>query len=712
MTDRHRNTEPLADENHNYPTSPSNTPDHHADEDAADHHAVVPAGQATYVHPEAAALFELCPWIKKVPLFTPSCKAFGPRGVTSLGLCYFLNKGLGSYLVKYARFPMFTNRFGIDGTRYQRLSTLYTMGWSVKAFSACISDTFALFGYTKRWYCAGSCIAGGAFALAFALLPAKVSSANMGAGFMFLTNFCMANVDILSEGHYSRTLRKRPAAGPALVSWIWVFIFVASLVSAAIQGPLSDKKIPQVGLFISAACQLLTVFFFIFNWYGERYNRVERYEDVLVTQSEMQTPTSLGDSHGDAGALAQEKELHPELGADAGEAQGPVKNPATHATLAPRHDRNGGAILSDELVVDDARGHDVDDDDLEEVDHNAYITTLCCGAVEVNKEVFLRNWRLFVYSATLVSAIVAQSLVTVYGTSRDLGWSSLAVAVVCCGMAFWSCTFVTAKAICFVFLDMLLYIQISGATDSFYMAPKSCLPDGPHFDYVFYTTIGSVIGNLGGIAGVMCFSYIFSKRSYWFTFIFTTIIKVVSSVFDIIIVKRWNVHIGIPDHAMYILGDAIVFQVCTELAWMPVVLLFSRVCPRGSESIIYALAAGFSNMGQSMSSAVGSLFLELVWPIKTKGTCDFSNLPMLLLVTHILIPLAVIPLSILLLPRARICDDIDADGNLIKKEKGSDADASKNHLPGAADTSSTSRSPNELADATEHGDRRAVTAEK
>ncbi|KPA77357.1 putative folate/biopterin transporter [Leptomonas pyrrhocoris] len=622
------------------------------------------------VHPDAAALAARHPWTEHIPLFSASSRGLGPKGAIALGLCYFLNKGLGSYLVNYARYAMFRNRYGVDGTRYQRLSTLYTMGWSVKAFSASVSDTFALFGYTKRWYSAGSCVLGAAFVLAFGLLPAKEASANTGAGFMFLTNFCMANIDILSEGHYSRILSKRPAAGPALVSWIWVFIFSASLISAVIQGPVSDQHNPQVGLFISAGAQVVTVVFFIFNWYGERLNKIERYEDFRVAEAARKALLS-STSYGSEPAVGVDvKNLHPELSSDA-ERNIPTADAAVEA-------------LSDELVA--VRAADVDeesdeDEALRAFSSSPYMSTFCCGAVEVNKEVFFRNWRLFVYSAIMVSCVVVQCLVTVFGNSHDLGWSSLAVAVTCCSVAFWACTFVAAKAIVFVFLDMLLYLQLPGVMDSFYMATEKCYPEGPHFSYTFYNTIGSIISNFAGIAGVTAFTYVFSKHSYYLVFIVTTVLKVVGSIFDIIIVERWNLYIGIPDHAMYIMGDSIVFQVCKELAWMPVVLLFSRICPRGSESMIYALAAGFSNMGQSMSSTIGSLFIELVWPVKTTGVngCDFHNVQMLLLVAHILITLAVIPLSFLLLPRARICDAIDVDGHASRqppKEAGTSGEAS------------------------------------
>ncbi|KAK7199380.1 putative pteridine transporter [Novymonas esmeraldas] len=621
-----------------------------------------------FIHPDAERMFAACPWTQYVPLFSNSSKGVGPRCAISISTCFFLNKGIGGYLVTFSLYAMFRTRFGIDGTRYQRLSTLRLLGWSLKAFTACVSDTFALFGYTKRWYCAASCITGGAFALAFGLLPARESSANMGSGFLFLTCFCMASIDIMSDGHYSRILRKRPSVGPYLVSWIWSFVFVASLVAAVIQGPLADAGIPQVALYISAACQSLAVFFFIFNWYGERTNRVERHEDVMLEAAEKRKLLAQQQE------VAQANEPTAAEGASADGPQIPPTGEVVDASSPLQKDLASGTMV--ERV-------DVAVEDEEEIDQSSYITSLCCGAVEVNHEVFLRNWRLYLYAMVMVAAVVVQCLVTVFGNSHQLGFACLAIAVVCCSMGFWACSLVAAKAIVFIFFDQVLYVQLPGVMDSFYMAPKSCLKDGPHFTFVFYSTIASIIANVGAVAGVVAFSYIFSKRSYWFTFIVTTMIKVTASVFDIIMVKRWNLAIGIPDHALYILGDSIVWQMSVDLGWMPVVLLFSRICPRGSESIIFALASGFGNSGQSVSTAVGSLFIELVWPIKTKGICDFSNVPMLLLVTHILLPLLIIPLSFLLLPRARICDQIDSQGRPVPPEVKEVPAVRAEELPGS-----------------------------
>jgi folate/biopterin transporter len=626
--------------------APSRRPSQLANEEASE------GGEDNYVHPDAVALFEKAPWVRKIPVFGISCEGYGPKCTIALSCCYFLNKGFGKNLISISRYAMFVSRFGLDGTRYQRLSSISSMAWSIKAFSAVLSDTFATFGYTKRWVCGASCVVGAAFTLAFGLLPAQVSSGNLGAGFLFLANLCMANVDILSEGHYSRLMRRHPRSGPALVSWIWWFILIASLIAACIQGPLSDMKKPQVGIFISAAAQMICVVFFIFNWYGELRNRVERIVDQRL---ELQEIRQLGTAH------RSDDWLSPDDGIEG------KKN------LNPENDSDREpAALHDEIVQADCvmvPEDAVPDEELNDDDIDPEIISLCFGAVEVNKGVARRNWRIIVYSAIMTCAVVSMTCVTILGNTWDLLWASIAVCVAATAVSFIFLPLVIAKANTYFYIHMLLYLQFSGAMDSFYMAKASCYPEGPHFSYTFYNTIGSVIGNVAGIAGVTAFSYIFSKQGYRFTLIVTILVQITASIFDIILVERWNLYIGIPDHAMYILGDAIVYEVCYYLAWMPMVLLLSRVCPRGSESMIYALVAGSGNLGSSMATTVGSILLEKAFPIVSKGVgkCDFHNLTILLVIGHFCLPLLIIPISFILIPSARICDDIDVDGNAVKK---------------------------------------------
>ncbi|KAG5511161.1 hypothetical protein JKF63_07103 [Porcisia hertigi] len=617
---------------------------------AVDNADDVAEGDEYHIHQDARALFAKFPCLKHIPIFGNCCQGYGPRCTVSLGLVYFLNKGIGFNIIDYARFAMFTSRFGVSGVRYQRLSSMLKLGFSIKAVTAMMSDSVAFVGYTKRWYCAMACVIGGALTIGFGCLPPRVSSADIAAGFLFLTSFSVGSVDILSEGHYSRLMRRHPKEGPSLVSWIWWFILSGTIIAALIQGPLSDKKMPQVGLFIAGLTQIISTVFFPLNWYGERPNREEQLVDALALRKDLYH------------AQRECQSSSPLLATGSGEADYDQRQPLS-VVGAPSSNAEGE--VSDDLALDTVhyREEKTDDELLELI-----ILPLCFGVLEINKDVCMRNWRILVYSVVMLCSVIAMICVTILGTRWQLLYTCIPVVVVCTAVAFWALPILIAKVSVYFFSYAFLYLQLPGALDSFYTASKECYPGGPNFTFMFYNTISAVIGNMAGIAAVAAFPYFFSKHSLRFTLVFTYSIQVLASLFDIIIVKRWNLRIGIPDHAMYLFGDAIIYKVSYYFAWMPTVVLLSRICPRGSESLVYALVAGFGHLGGSLSGVVGSLLMEFKLPIKTSTPCDFSNIPMLLLVGHILLPTLIVPLSFLLVPNARICDDIDVNGNAIKEE--------------------------------------------
>ncbi|GET87980.1 pteridine transporter ft4, putative [Leishmania tarentolae] len=620
-----------------------------------------------YVHPGARRLYGKLPFMQRIPIFSEAATSYGPGCVSSLGMCYLLCKGIANNIIGYAKQPLFMNRYGVSGLRYQRLSSITSMGWSIKAFTAMLCDAFAAFGYTKRWYMFASSLLGGVFAVLLGLLPAKESSANTACAFIFLTAFSKANVDILSEGLYSRLMRRRPKAGAALVSWIWWFIMIGAIIAAAIQGPLSDSSMVQVGIFIAAILQVICAPIFFFNLYEERTNRVERWEDALALEADMRTELGMDVAAEKDRLRAQVQRAHKNPSSTSTEVE-PItmhmKDVAPHE--GQRLEANGA------LVAELADAAEQDDEDLQSLEAAARTRlgepiTCLFGVFEVNRDVFGRNWRIFAYSVIMTCAVVAMTCGNILADTLGLLILCIIVSIVCCAASFWALPLVIAKANVFGYLQMVFYLQLPGALDSFYLADEECLPGGPHFSYTFYNTVSALIGNVGGLAGITVFNYIFSKRSYRLTLVVTTIVQILASVFDIILVKRWNIAIGIPDHAMYIMGDAVVFQVCYYLTWMPVVILLSRLCPRGSESLLYALMAGFANLGETMATSIGSLIMEYAWGIVTTPPCDFSNVPMLVLVGHVLTPMVIIPLS-WLLPSARVCDDINVDREAVKKE--------------------------------------------
>ncbi|AAZ13130.1 folate transporter, putative [Trypanosoma brucei brucei TREU927] len=584
------------------------------------------------VHPDARALFRKLPCVWSIPVFGTAVEAFGPKFVFALGFCELFGKGIADNIIRSSLFPMFTYTFGADAKLYQRMSSLVTFGYAVKPFAAMFSDLFALFGYTRRWYLALSCVVGSTLAIVYGSLPGELSYVPVAGILVFVTSFTKANLDILTQGHYSRLIRRVPLAGPSLVSWVWWCLLVGSLVASSIVGPLTDKRLQRVAVFISAGMQLVPTIFFMLNWYGERKNREERAYDLKIIR---------------------EKKLEHE--ADAVRLQG---SEATSGSLD-------------------------NPSDTEEVgEGGARILPCCCGAFEVNREVFARNKKVVFYCMLLTLGAIGMVLVTVLGTRLQLLITSVVASFTLCGLGFVALPLVIAKANMFTFISRVAYIQLPGAIDNVFMATPDCFPGGPNFSYFYYSTVGNMIGAVGGVIGVTLFRYVFSKRSYRLTFIVTTLIEIVSSIFDIIIVERWN-RPYVSDHVVFVLGDQIIHQVCYMMHFMPTVMLISRLCPRGSESMVYALLAGFANFGRSLSNTLGWLLMEYVWNVQsdiTVGPCDFSNVKWLLLLGHFGTPLINIPLVFLLIPAARICDVLDENGKAITK-KAEDVHAPSNDSP-------------------------------
>ncbi|CCW70776.1 unnamed protein product [Phytomonas sp. Hart1] len=612
------------------------------------------------LHPSAKRLFDRAPVLRRIPIFGEASEAYGPACVISLALSYLLCKGLSGGFIGGSVFPIFVNVYKVEAARYQRLSGVMDLAWTIKAFTALICDTFALFGYTKRWYMFLSCVVCGVFSLLYGLLPANPSSGDIAAGFVFLSNYGMATVDILSEGFYSRLIRKIPESGPSLVSWVWWFISFGGTLGTMIMGPLADLDMPQVGVFITVGLQFFASLIYLFNLYGEKMNREERIEDARIMHKELlrelEKERALSRKEGKEGSLDvdQGKALQLE----------PIGNGETMA-------------LTDDLPLN--LTHTNQEQAQKPMEHTGGYQDeaspelllpqpiiCCCGLAEINNEVVMRNKRVVAYCLVITVAVITMAFGNVYADTLGLLIICVVVSLVCSVMSFWALPYVIARVNVFNYFSSAVYIGLPGI-GKFYIAGPDCVPGGPNFSLTFVYTICTVISTVSSLTGILVFNYFFSKTNYRKIMIVTTIVLLPFVLPEIIMLKRWNIQVGIPDHFFYIGTSTIISPLISMVSWMPTVILLSRVCPRGSESMVYAVLASFGNLGDTTSTSIGAILMEYVWPIKSNPPCDFSNAVKLVIVCEILSPLLIIPLT-LLLPNVRVCDEIDVDGKMASKK--------------------------------------------
>eukprot|EP00123_Amoebidium_parasiticum_P001510 comp12622_c0_seq1/m.7661 comp12622_c0_seq1/g.7661 ORF comp12622_c0_seq1/g.7661 comp12622_c0_seq1/m.7661 type:complete len:605 (-) comp12622_c0_seq1:275-2089(-) len=239
-----------------------------------------------------------------------------------------------------------------------------------------------------------------------------------------------------------------------------------------------------------------------------------------------------------------------------------------------------------------------------------------------------------------------------------------------------------ANAMTYMFYTHAAYLGIGGLMDVFFVGSEDCMKDAPHFNKAFYITWSGTIGNIMGLVGVTLFQAIMSEWEFRPCFWVTTALQCAAAIFDIILVKRWNISWGISDHWMYMLGDNIIATIVGMLNFMPGVVLISKLCPKGMESTLYALLAGFSNFGNQVASYLG-VYAAVIFNVSMKynGPCTGTeNLGWLIAVTHIFIPLTCIPATFLLIPKARLTDPLFQDEFHAPIEAANEEEEINNHV--------------------------------
>jgi len=227
-------------------------------------------------------------------------------------------------------------------------------------------------------------------------------------------------------------------------------------------------------------------------------------------------------------------------------------------------------------------------------------------------------------------------------------------------LAFRALPATLAKSNLYMFLVSIAYVDLSGPLSYYYTANEHCVPDGPGFSYSYYLAVTNIVGALGGCLGSLLFQGMQSwtfRQAFWLT----TCVQIGASVFDLVIVRRWNIRLGVSDEATFLFGDAACQQIAQMLVIMPSALLNSLLCPRGAEATVYAILAGFQNFGLAAASVLG-VFLTRELGIQSApalpgGECDFSQLSTAIVIAHVLLPLAVLPLTFWLIPDVRMNDE-------------------------------------------------------
>ncbi|CAE7549435.1 unnamed protein product [Symbiodinium natans] len=261
----------------------------------------------------------------------------------------------------------------------------------------------------------------------------------------------------------------------------------------------------------------------------------------------------------------------------------------------------------------------------------------------------------------LASAMALGSLMVAVATAmlgeRGRVFTALFVSMMMVLYSFRTLPRVLARSNLYMFITSIAYLDLSGPLAYWYTGTENCVKNGPHFSYAYYLAVSNVVGSVGSILGAVLFQYMQDwtfRQAFWVT----TTIQVVASLFDLLIISRYNLELGVSDRAAYLFGDAACQSLAQQMALMPQALLTARLCPRGAEATVFAILAGFQNFGANIGSILGAQLSDYAGiKCSRAGPCNFEWLKTLILVCHMLVPLACLPLTWILVPAAVISDE-------------------------------------------------------
>merc|ERR1719410_2059323 len=243
-----------------------------------------------------------------------------------------------------------------------------------------------------------------------------------------------------------------------------------------------------------------------------------------------------------------------------------------------------------------------------------------------------------------------------------------------------------------MFLCKTLYLNIGLILQYYYIADETCfknrpdgpVPNGPMFTNEYYQFVSAYGGTIASLAGVALFDTYMQTWKVRMAFWLTTAVNAVTTIFDLMVVERWNQRLfGIdptvetkryPDQIFFIFGAQAIDRMLDMLDSLPQTVLIGKLCPKNMEAQVFAILAALSNFGNSVAGVNGSIVAaslgvklspppadepELGWTCTNpKLALGISALGWCKILATFVLPLSTIPFTWCCLPDVRLNEDM------------------------------------------------------
>jgi hypothetical protein len=177
-----------------------------------------------------------------------------------------------------------------------------------------------------------------------------------------------------------------------------------------------------------------------------------------------------------------------------------------------------------------------------------------------------------------------------------------------------------------------------------------------------------LLGSFMTFAGVMGYKYFFFRSSWRSIYVWTVMLTTFFSLLQLLLIFQINTKYLHLHNYLFSVGDDVISAYISGIQFLPLCIMYMRLCPEGAEGSSYAMLTTFGNIALVCASNLGNL-LAGVWDVSNDAmrNKDVNGLWRLNLLTSCL---AVIPLSLLFLLPANVEEQDQLSRSKVRSKKG------------------------------------------
>ena len=490
-------------------------------------------------------------------------------------------------------FKSYTNEYkGLTAIQIQIYRNIALSSWSLKPLIGIVSDTVSIVGYHKLPYIFITLL--GAIVGCILLAMTWPVAPPIATCLLFFIFLACATTDLLTESRYSREINQNTEQGPSITTFVWMGIFVGQIISTVPIGILLEYIPPHILYYIPIAPFILLLLPVYQNWLGDTMcvnTEVKDVEYLISLDEEAQIEGDMTPSHDI------------------------ITNCCPLFWFYYMFDDDGLShdvynASGDELPP--ASSSDEDDDDGLMITNEDSPTQILTPMIGIKLGKIQREWRPILLAVCIAIISITTSVMGILqvNTNYICIVSLLGSIIMIIGFNVLIGG-ITARIQTYVMIQNMFSLSISSAEFFFMTDTVEQYAEGPHFSKSFYVIAMGLVASFCAIIGSLTYLKVMQHWKIRSVFYFGNIVSILMGLLNVVFYKRWNKLVGLPDE-VFVLGSEALQVIVYVWCSVPVTIMMSQLCTKDMESIMYALLAGSSNLGNSLSQYTGASLLSLL----------------------------------------------------------------------------------------------------